>query len=196
MKKPAPKFYLTSWFKKKSIKQLLTVKNIMKKITFSTRPVKSCSVKCVSVRQPHSDLWLFVFARRVLHHHSVVPVEGDRHHAGQLSAPLHPEVPTQTLLPAQLLQADHLKTESSLQPHFLWGSRKVSLSSSRRPENQTRIHPLQFVLKSWNSRLGNVEDGPLCQGRVVYWERVTCYMWLLQRLTDEHRNVLNRNVNT
>lgn len=52
-------------------------------------------------------------ARRVLHHHSVVPVEGDRHHAGELSAPLHPQVPPQTLLPAQLLQADLLKTLAS-----------------------------------------------------------------------------------
>uniref|UniRef100_A0A3B5QRL4 Phospholipid-transporting ATPase n=1 Tax=Xiphophorus maculatus TaxID=8083 RepID=A0A3B5QRL4_XIPMA len=47
--------------------------------------------------------------RCVLHHHGVVPVEGDRHHAGQLSASVHPQVPAQTLLSTQLLQVDLLK---------------------------------------------------------------------------------------
>jgi len=48
-------------------------------------------------------------ARCVLHHDSVIPVEGDRHYAGELSAPLHPQVPAKTLLSAQLLQTDLLE---------------------------------------------------------------------------------------
>jgi len=73
---------------------------------------------CV-LQPPHSDLCPFVHVRRILHHHRIVPVEGDRHHAGELSAPLHPQVPPQTLLPAQLLQADLLKTERRLWLHLL-----------------------------------------------------------------------------
>lgn len=78
----------------------------------------------VCVLQPHSDLRLSVRARRVLHHHGVVLMEGDRHHAGELPAPLHPQVPAQTFLPAQLLQADLLNTERSLRPHLLLENRK------------------------------------------------------------------------
>lgn len=47
--------------------------------------------------------------RCLFHRHAVVRLEGDRHHAGQLLAPVHPEIPAQTLLTSQLLQADHLK---------------------------------------------------------------------------------------
>jgi len=43
--------------------------------------------------------------RRVLHRHLVVPVEGVCHHAGQLPAPLRPQVPATTVLPSQLLEA-------------------------------------------------------------------------------------------
>lgn len=84
----------------------------------------------VCVLQPHSDLRLFVRARRVLHHHGVVLMEGDRHHAGELPAPLHPQVPAQTFLPAQLLQADLLNTERSLRPHSLLENGKMSWPSS------------------------------------------------------------------
>lgn len=51
--------------------------------------------------------------RRVFYHHGVVPVEGDRHHAGELPASLHPQVPAQTLLATQLLQAHLVKPERS-----------------------------------------------------------------------------------
>lgn len=47
--------------------------------------------------------------RCVFHHHAVVRLEGDRHHAGQLLATVHPEIPAQTLLASQLLQADLLE---------------------------------------------------------------------------------------
>lgn len=63
----------------------------------------------VCVLQPHSDLRLFVSTRCILHHHGIIPVEGDCHHAGELSASLHPQVPAQALLPTQLLQTDLLK---------------------------------------------------------------------------------------
>lgn len=66
-----------------------------------------------------SDLRLFARTRRLLHHHGIVLVEGDCHHAGELPAPLHPQVPAQTFLPAKLLQADLLKTERSLRPRLL-----------------------------------------------------------------------------
>lgn len=46
--------------------------------------------------------------RYLFHHHRIVPVESDCHHAGELSAPVHPQVPAQTLLSTQLLQADLL----------------------------------------------------------------------------------------
>lgn len=62
----------------------------------------------------HSALFLILgflssTHRCLLHHHSIVRLEGDRHHAGQLPAPVHPEIPAQTLLTSQLLQADHLE---------------------------------------------------------------------------------------
>lgn len=53
-------------------------------------------------------------ARHLLHRHGVVPVEGDRHHADQLPASLHPQVPAQALLPAQLLQVDLLEGDGNL----------------------------------------------------------------------------------
>lgn len=101
----------------------------------------------VCILPPHTDLCLFVLhGRRSLHHHSIVPVEGARHHAGELSASLHPQVPAQTLLPAQLLQADHLKTDRSLRPRLLPAKkteRRPCLHPAElRPENQTWIHPL------------------------------------------------------
>lgn len=60
-------------------------------------------------------LWILshLLPRRVFYHHGVVPVEGDRHHAGELSASLHPQVPAQTLLAAQLLQAHLVDPERS-----------------------------------------------------------------------------------
>lgn len=63
---------------------------------------------CVFLNPP--PVCLCVRVRCVLHHHAVVPVEGDGHHAGELSASLHPQVPEETLLTAQLLQADHITT--------------------------------------------------------------------------------------
>lgn len=59
------------------------------------------------------DRLLCFCGRHLLHHHRVVPVEGDRHHAGQLPAALHPQVPAQTLLSTQLLQADVLTGEGA-----------------------------------------------------------------------------------
>lgn len=64
-------------------------------------------------RRSCCDRCLCFCGRHLLHHHRVVPVEGDRHHPGQLPAALHPEVPAQTLLSTQLLQADHLTTKGA-----------------------------------------------------------------------------------
>lgn len=44
-------------------------------------------------------------------------MEGDRHHAGQLPASVHPQVPAQAFLPTQLLQVDLLKSNRNLRPH-------------------------------------------------------------------------------
>lgn len=62
----------------------------------------------------HSALFLILrvlssILRCLFHHHPVVRLEGDRHHAGQLLAPVHSEIPAQTLLSSQLLQADLLE---------------------------------------------------------------------------------------
>ena len=72
-------------------------------------------------------------------------MEGDRHHAGELSAPLHPQVPTQTLLPAQLLQADLLKRPRGSPPASVTAEGcpcPHPAEPALRPENQTRTHPL------------------------------------------------------
>lgn len=56
----------------------------------------------------HSSLLTAVFPfayRCVLHRHFVVLVEGLCYHPGQLSAPVRSQVPAETVLPAQLLEA-------------------------------------------------------------------------------------------
>lgn len=68
--------------------------------------------------QTHVTFFLYFLppsTRCVFHRHAVVPVEGDRHHAGQLPAALHPEVPAPSILPTQLLQA-HLIEEQEHPP--------------------------------------------------------------------------------
>lgn len=58
---------------------------------------------CTSCRTlSHGHLLTY---RRLLHRHPVVPLEGVCHHSGQLPAPLRPQVPAETVLPAQLLEA-------------------------------------------------------------------------------------------
>lgn len=63
--------------------------------------------------------------RCLFHRHSIVRLEGDRHHAGQLLALVHPEIPAQTLLSSQLLQADLLelisKARSTNRKTRYWG---------------------------------------------------------------------------
>ena len=85
----------------------------------------------------HSDLWLFIFARCILHHHSVFPLEGDCNHTGELSAPLHPQVPTQTLLSTQLLQVDLIKSQHIVQLCLLLENRKIFLPSFSKSCTQT-----------------------------------------------------------
>lgn len=52
--------------------------------------------------------------RCLLHCHPVIPLEGVRHHLGQLSPPLCPQVPAETVLPTQLLEAHFLKLQGCL----------------------------------------------------------------------------------
>lgn len=149
-------------------------------------PVKWCLSVFVCILQPHSDLCLFVHARRVLHHHSVFLVEGDRHHAGELPAPLHPQVPPQTLLPTQLLQADVIRTEK--EPHLRWENKQkgvpVFIQQSLRLDQRIkhRFLPLSFVLKSstwkWERRDSFVGDSLF----TVLKSSVACYMCLMQKL--------------
>lgn len=70
---------------------------------------------CNNHSVPWPLLWILahLLPRRVFYRHGVVPVEGDHHHAGELPASLHPQVPAQTLLPAQLLQAHLVNSERS-----------------------------------------------------------------------------------
>lgn len=98
--------------------------------------------KCVFLNPP--PVCLCVRVRCVLHHHAVVPVEGDGHHAGELSASLHPQVPEETLLTAQLLQADHITTQRSLEPGpGLCGTTAESALLGIR----TWLQPLRFLCK-------------------------------------------------
>lgn len=72
-------------------------------------------ISSVIITVPWPLLWILahLLPRRVFYRHGVVPVEGDHHHAGELPASLHPQVPAQTLLPAQLLQAHLVNSERS-----------------------------------------------------------------------------------
>lgn len=54
--------------------------------------------------------------RCLLHCYPVVPLEGVRHHPGQLSPPLRPQVPAETVLPPQLLQAHFISCKAAAGP--------------------------------------------------------------------------------
>lgn len=80
--------------------------------------VTASIVKSVIYEIKHLALFVIVCFlssthRCLFHHHPVVRLEGNSHHAGQLLAPVHPEIPAQTLLTSQLLQADLLELRQS-----------------------------------------------------------------------------------
>lgn len=127
------------------------------------RIIKLCFVMYLCFLKPLPDIWLFVPARRLLHHHGVVPVEGDGHHAGELSAPLHPQVPAKTLQPAQLLQADLLKTETSLWPHLKQKGVPVFIQLSLRFDQRIKPGFIPFNL-FWKVPLGNVKGRTVMSG--------------------------------
>lgn len=59
---------------------------------------------------------LLLAYRCLLHRYPVIPVEGVRHHLGQLSPPLRPQVPAETVLPPQLLEAHFLSCKAAAGP--------------------------------------------------------------------------------
>lgn len=73
--------------------------------------------------------------RRVLHRHAVLPVESVRHHPGQLSAPLRPQVPATTVLASQLLEAHVLGRAREGTPGcaHAWRAESKPLSVDLRP---------------------------------------------------------------
>lgn len=81
--------------------------------TWQLIPFHHSNFFCNNCFVPWPLLWMLahLLPRRVFYYHGVVPVEGDRHHAGELPASLHPQVPAQTLLAAQLLQAHLVNSE-------------------------------------------------------------------------------------
>lgn len=77
---------------------------------------------------------VFIRTRPTFRHDRIVPVEGDRHHAGQLSSAVHPQVPAQALLSAQLLQADLLRTREESPAQFTEGNVPVFIPPSSQPD--------------------------------------------------------------
>lgn len=59
---------------------------------------------------------LLLTYRCLLHCHPVILVEGVRHHLGQLSPSLRPQVPAETVLPPQLLEAHFLSCKAAAGP--------------------------------------------------------------------------------
>lgn len=81
--------------------------------------------------------------RCLLHCHPVIPLEGVRHHLGQLSPPLCPQVPAETVLPTQLLEAHFLSCRAAS------GRASGLRRSPRRRSSSTRTSRLCWTVQSW-----------------------------------------------